>query len=75
MDGGQDLAHTHSAEPLDTTHIACGGQAWRAQGLVGLSGRKRDHKKRVRTEKEEIDRVGKRQLSYVNLILKARSLC
>ena len=73
MDGEQDLAHAHSAEPLDTaTHLACGGQPLRAQGVVGLSERKKGSRKRLRREKEEIGTVGKQQLIYASLILKAR---
>ena len=53
MDGEHDLAHTQSPEPLDlTTHLACGGQALRAQGVVGLSGRNKGSRKRLRTEKK-----------------------
>lgn len=72
MDGEQDLAHTHLAEPLDTTHLACGGQPLRAQGVVGLSGRKKDSGKRRRIEKQEIGTVGKQPIMYMSLILKAR---
>jgi len=48
MEGEQDLAHAHSAEPLDTTHLACGGHALRAQGVVGPSGRQKDNRERKR---------------------------
>ena len=68
MDGEHDLAHTQSPEPLDlTTHLACGGQALRAQGVVGLSGRNKGSRKRLRTEKKEIGTVGKQQLIYASL--------
>ena len=67
MDGEQELVHLHSAEPLDTRHLACGGQALRAQGVAGLSGRKKDSTNRLRTEKEEIGTAGKKQLIYVRL--------
>ena len=53
-EGGQDLAHAHSAVPLDTTtHLACGGQLLRAQGVVGLSRARIDRTdfKRVRMER------------------------
>ena len=54
MDGEQDLAHAHSAEPLDTTtHLACGGQPLRAQGVVGLSGTRKDGRKFKRVRDEE----------------------
>lgn len=57
MDGEHDLAHTQSAEPLDsTTHLACGGQALRAQGVVGLSERNKGSRKRLRTEKRKRNR-------------------
>lgn len=67
MDGEHDLAHTQSAELLDsTTHLACGGQALRAQGVVGLSERNKGSRKRLRTEKGK-GTVGKQQLIYASL--------